>query len=281
MNKNNLWEEKNLTEQSKKSENNGGLDECVIIKNIKDLKEKEPLKDTIFQKNCPKCNSIQTYKRIYELNRAIKRNAICESCTHKLPSPLKQDLTGNIYGRLTVISFKEKRGIHQYWNCKCDCGNITSIKHSHLTRQTIRSCGCSHFYIKSKHAAWTGIGEMSGAYLSSIKQSARIRNLKYDLTKEQIWGIFLKQNGKCALSGIDLKFQSRGNIRDGTASLDRIDSSKNYSIDNVQWVHKIVNIMKQDSNESDFINWCKLIANKSKNEQAKKHRAGKTRAKSG
>jgi hypothetical protein len=46
--------------------------------------------------------------------------------------------------------------------------------------------------------------------------------------------------------------------------LDRIDSSKGYTIDNVQWVHKIVNIMKHDVEEKEFFNWCKLITERNK-----------------
>lgn len=44
-----------------------------------------------------------------------------------------------------------------------------------------------------------------------------------------------------------------------TASLDRIDSSKGYVEGNVQWVHKDVNYIKQDLEESYFKKLCKLI----------------------
>ena len=50
-------------------------------------------------------------------------------------------------------------------------------------------------------------------------------------------------------------------LKTGTASLDRIDSSKGYIQGNIQWVHKRINQMKWDSEENDFINWCKLVAN--------------------
>ena len=46
-NKNIIWEEKNLTEPPMKLENNGVLDECGIITNINNLKEKEHSTDTI------------------------------------------------------------------------------------------------------------------------------------------------------------------------------------------------------------------------------------------
>lgn len=46
-----------------------------------------------------------------------------------------------------------------------------------------------------------------------------------------------------------------------TASLDRIDNTKGYTEDNVQWVHKIINKMKSDLTQEDFIMWCKRINN--------------------
>ena len=47
---------------------------------------------------------------------------------------------------------------------------------------------------------------------------------------------------------------------DGTASLDRIDSSKGYIEGNIQWVHKDINRMKGDSSDNDFIKLCKIIS---------------------
>lgn len=44
-----------------------------------------------------------------------------------------------------------------------------------------------------------------------------------------------------------------------TASLDRIDSDQGYILGNIQWVHKIVNIMKQDTVQSEFIGWCRAV----------------------
>ena len=47
-----------------------------------------------------------------------------------------------------------------------------------------------------------------------------------------------------------------------TASLDRIDSNKGYTKDNVQFVHKDINWMKQDFEQNKFIEYCKKVANK-------------------
>lgn len=54
------------------------------------------------------------------------------------------DLTGNKYGRLTVLNrdFSRKTNSGSYWICQCNCGKIKSVKSSSLRRGEIQSCGC-------------------------------------------------------------------------------------------------------------------------------------------
>lgn len=49
-----------------------------------------------------------------------------------------------------------------------------------------------------------------------------------------------------------------------SASLDRIDSKKSYTVDNVQWVHKDVNWMKNKFDQDYFIEMCGRIADHQK-----------------
>ena len=57
------------------------------------------------------------------------------------------DLTGMIYGRWTVIKRAEDyispKGRHEAkWLCKCECGNIGTIRTSDLRSGGSKSCGC-------------------------------------------------------------------------------------------------------------------------------------------
>lgn len=64
-----------------------------------------------------------------------------------------------------------------------------------------------------------------------------------------------KQQGRCALTGELLTFQrGHGNIR-SNASIDRIDSSQGYSVENVQLVCRVANIMKNDMTLEEFLIW--------------------------
>lgn len=49
------------------------------------------------------------------------------------------DLTGQRFGRLTVISQAERKrrpcgSIVTMWNCKCDCGNLVTVSMQNLRR---------------------------------------------------------------------------------------------------------------------------------------------------
>lgn len=52
------------------------------------------------------------------------------------------DLTGQKFGRLTVIERAENRGKQTYWLCKCECGNEVIVRGGSLKNGTTKSCGC-------------------------------------------------------------------------------------------------------------------------------------------
>lgn len=106
---------------------------------------------------------------------------------------------------------------------------------------------------------YKGYKGISGSHWHRIQRNAKRRKLGIDLSIEYCWELFEKQSAKCALSGLDISFSSRVNSYDGTASLDRIDSTKGYLKGNVQWVHKDINKMKWDMSDSDFIRNCQAV----------------------
>ena len=59
-----------------------------------------------------------------------------------------QDLTGQTFGRLTVVSFAERlrsgSQTRSYWDCRCVCGKTTRVEAYSLKHGGSRSCGCLH-----------------------------------------------------------------------------------------------------------------------------------------
>ena len=162
--------------------------------------------------------------------------------------------------KLKLLS--EYKNIKTKVSVKCFCGNIFETIPQSILSGATRSCGCLLLTGPNKNSnKWNGYEEISGSFWAGLKHSAKSRNIEINLTIEDIWKIFEQQNRKCKLSGLELNFaKSQKDKNDTTASLDRIDSSGGYVQDNVQWVHKKVNIMKNKFNENEFIEICKKIA---------------------
>ena len=81
---------------------------------------------------------------------------------------------------------------------------------------------------------------------------------------EYLWKLFLDQNKKCTLTGMNLFFGRFRNSKETNASLDRIDSSKGYVKGNLQWVLKDVNLMKGVFSQQHYIEICNLVTNNQK-----------------
>ena len=58
----------------------------------------------------------------------------------------KVNLSGQIFGKLTVLSATDMRtnAGNQIWKCQCECGNVVYISTNHLQTGNTKSCGCLH-----------------------------------------------------------------------------------------------------------------------------------------
>lgn len=54
-----------------------------------------------------------------------------------------KDLTGQKFGKLTVVAQIGKKGNAILWRCKCECGNDCEVVTADLNRQHNVSCGCN------------------------------------------------------------------------------------------------------------------------------------------
>lgn len=89
------------------------------------------------------------------------------------------------------------------------------------------------------------------------------RVIEFNITLDDIWNQFVKQNKKCAISGVEITFpKTNKDYREykWTASVDRIDSKLGYTPDNIQIVHKKINVIKFDMSTEELFTWCKIIA---------------------
>lgn len=146
--------------------------------------------------------------------------------------------------------------------CRCVCGTEKYVWKSHLLNGDSRSCGCKRPGGTS-HYKWTGCGELDGNHWNQIVRNATGKKGRaafiISITIEDAWNLFLAQDRKCALTGLQIQLGS-----ERTASLDRIDSSIGYVPGNVQWVHKDINRMKNTFPQGKFIALCHLVSENSR-----------------
>lgn len=189
------------------------------------------------------------------------------------------DLRGQKWNKLTAIEPAElpehinRKQPKQFWLFQCDCGNTKVLDPGDVTRQKnpTQSCGCLRTQIiedrKPKYFKETSFDQISDNYMkyhtyNGERAGRKERGISFNLTKQDLWDLWVKQEGKCAYTGLDLlvNFTSTTKYKECTASLDRIDSSKSYEVGNVEWVHKQVNVMKNIFSKQSFIEFCKLIS---------------------
>lgn len=182
--------------------------------------------------------------------------------TSQLAIKRRQDLTGRVFGHLIVLRVGPTLLCgNTTWICREE---ETGIEKPVLSKHLLKGSTKSFSFAArrgEKHHQWTGHGKISGQFWRGLCRHAEARLITVDITIEDAWQLFLKQDGKCALSGEVIYFGETG-LCPHTASLDRIDSAKGYTQDNIQWVHTKINIMKNRYSQCEFIDFCRKIATK-------------------
>lgn len=90
----------------------------------------------------------------------------------------------------------------------------------------------------------------------------RFKNIEFDIDLEFIKKMFLNQNGICEITGISMTHFSGKGFCMSNLSIDRIDSKKGYTKDNIQLVCLWANVSKNNMNLEDFKKYINLTYKK-------------------
>lgn len=169
----------------------------------------------------------------------------------------KEDLTGQRFGRLTVICQTDdhvsKSGcIKAQWLCRCDCGNEVAVIGTNLKRGNSKSCGCLNDELRKtrsiKHGdrhtrlyrTWTNMKSRTchTGTRSSVGYGDRGITMcdewKNDYTAFREWAL--------------------ANGYNDTLSIDRIDVDGNYCPENCRWVDSTVQANNRRSSKYITVN---------------------------
>jgi hypothetical protein len=82
------------------------------------------------------------------------------------------------------------------------------------------------------------------------------------LTRDILMAQLVKQDFKCALSGVELTCKLEKGVNCPTnASVDRVVAGGPYTADNIQMVCRALNAWRSDTTVEDFVSWCQLVVN--------------------
>jgi hypothetical protein len=128
---------------------------------------------------------------------------------------------------LRLFPYRKNYSLNKEKRCK-SCNNFNNqYRRSKLNvKQTLQNC-------------------LTSSKSSSKKRlkRGRIESGINTLTIEELLKLYEKQKGKCSISGVKMSLLNNSNY---IVSIDRIDSNKGYTINNIQLVTKIVNQAKNN-----------------------------------
>lgn len=196
----------------------------------------------------------------------------CESIRKKKGKRVRplEDLEGRRFGRWVVTRFCIRHGDHLWkWLCVCDCGSKNWVFGRNLLTGKSISCGCLRDEIATKRgcarAKLKAYKEIPYSWWLHFVRNASSRELKVNFTISDTWDLLEKQNFACSYTHRPLFFGSsdvRWKSIYCNCSLDRIDSSLPYSIDNCEWVWKPLNRAKGTLTRERFIQLACRVSSK-------------------
>ena len=114
-------------------------------------------------------------------------------------SPPMEDLTGKVFGKLTVLELAEWKNGTSYWHCRCECGNETKVRYAYLISGHTKSCGClqnSIIKINMKFVDGTSVTLLEKAGKRLLKNNSSGYNGVYLNRRTQKWTAQIGFKGK-------------------------------------------------------------------------------------
>lgn len=183
----------------------------------------------------------------------------------------RRNLTGQIFGRLTVIKFYTYKNVgnrrKDYWETRCECGNIKNILGNSLVSGGISSCGCllkEHYSTLSEKARKRNSlpkGEASfNSILASYKDRAKKKKLKFHLSDEEFREFITSNCQYCDSIPINICNKKKSNGSFTYNGIDRLDNNKGYVKVNCITACEVCNKAKRDLTLEEFITWIQRIS---------------------
>jgi 5-methylcytosine-specific restriction endonuclease McrA len=104
-----------------------------------------------------------------------------------------------------------------------------------------------------------GLKQYIGSRLSNIKRRCKLSGREFCLTRDFVMQAWNEQEGKCGLCGIEMTHEAGKGLVKTVLSLDRKDSSKGYTENNVWLTCDRCNRLKQSLTPRELVELCQKI----------------------
>ena len=170
---------------------------------------------------------------------------VCETCGNSFEKPL------NEYKR--KIKLKKTQF---FCNMHCSGKRNQNVK-------MISNAGKSHWFSGGENKILTNEGKVFQAMKEFSRRIRRRKQFDKEVSPNNLLEIWNTQNGKCAYTNVQLILPCSTDYNtinnNYKASIDRIDSNRPYSIDNIQFTSITVNYLKNDMTEFEMHEFFTII----------------------
>jgi hypothetical protein len=138
------------------------------------------------------------------------------------------------FGRLVAIKISGKDGARNKWLCKCDCGNETHVRSTHLTNLCTLSCGCLAKEMVRERNTTHG-----GSYTPEFSVWKGIKYRCYDKTCKS-FSDYGARGIKMSEAWMDFAqfLKDMGKRPTPNHTIERIENDKGYCAENCKWITK-------------------------------------------
>ena len=217
------------------------------------------INDVIY-KLCTKCKKYKPMTSEYfpkRNNAKCGYDSHCKECEKEKESKRVRIPSFNENGELYCQTCKTYKPIFEFnkgQKCKCRQDYSRECKECESKRKKIKRA--------------TQEIDNKEQFLARLLYGCKTRALKdkipFDLTKEQLIKLFDSQNGKCAISGLNMTTLRKSGKNPYNASIDRIKPGRAYTLSNIRLVCNHVNMMRSNLSDEELLVFCQAITNNSK-----------------
>lgn len=194
------------------------------------------------------------------VNYEFGRNDICKTCRQIERSKLNYSRQES--GVKFCSGCDKHLDVSMFYSDKCNIDGLQSV--------------CKTHQKKKINVSYSKYPNSIVHILNWAKQNAKNRDITFAITFQDIDELYLKQDGKCAITGIQMthdytkerKEDDSHIINKTNMSIDRIHNSKGYTKNNIQLVCAVVNRIKHDMNPFELMFFVTTVGNHTVRKQA-------------